>query len=282
MASTGEIIVELMQKILREAKKDNTIVVLPCLEVHKLKENPHQGCYSEIQMFDKILPRMSVLTRALPSRHVNFSARVYFTCNTPSYLIAVEYLSPKDSKVPTLKKLFGPKAFSTRIGSTRQIPRSLCDDQAVIKKLGDNNMSVVTQAIETFPELQFASVGLDPVHLRQRQCQVRANHIDTLLREYHIELTATLEALGASREQTISLMQLRDEFDKKMLYGFFYVVCVLPFLAMDSVDDNADEFSKDGVDKQNPLVTDYYLTCLRRLLPIFSQRKIFIEVKESV
>ncbi|KAJ8865466.1 hypothetical protein PR048_033790 [Dryococelus australis] len=366
MASGVEITTELMGQIMREVEKDNSIVVLPCLQVHELNEDLHGGsCISrvtvtytrhgdtsqhtlpvivkvqpnislladiahhssvfprEIHMFDEILPRMSaLLSKALPGRHSELSAQVYYTRKTPSYLIAIEDLSPKGFKAAkrkdgldlkhcllALKELARFHAASVMIHRDDKRLFTVFDKYIFLEpglneftnKVYGRLIPIICQAIESWPEfgrswadgvqhrykmliedlkhvwkrddngfnvLNHGDFGVHNVMYRYSESSgevedimfvdfqgcsynspvldliqfifgsanidVKANHIDTLLKEYHVELMATLEALGAPQHQTITLSHLISEFDSKMIYGFFYTVCFVPILSIDA------------------------------------------------
>ncbi|KAJ8871989.1 hypothetical protein PR048_028329 [Dryococelus australis] len=334
MISSGEITVELMQEMLREVEKDDTIMVLPFLYVHELNEDLHGGsCLSrvknsvsadtvqqssqfvrEIQMFDEILPRMSVLlARALPGQQADFHAQVYYTRKNPTYLIAIDDLCPKGFKA---SKLFYKHAFqedgfaevmnmmSGKADQVRHRYNNLYEELQSVWKRDDNGFNVLNHGDFGKHNVMYRhsepSGDVEAIMLVDFQCcsynspvldlhqfifssaseEVIANHIDTLLREYHAELTATLAALGAPRELSITLTRLRDEFDSKMLYAFFYATCLCPLLSIDTetcpglTPEQLFSDSGDGTDKIQSLVADFYYTSLRKLLPIFREKNI--------
>ncbi|KAJ8881627.1 hypothetical protein PR048_018113 [Dryococelus australis] len=409
MEQPEEVTVELMQQILRKVENDNTITVLPCLQVDELNKDLHGGsCMSrvtvtytkggdqsqhmislvvkvipkipsltevvskstmfprEIQMFDKILPRMAhLLRKAIPDNHYDFFAQMYYTRKSPSYFIAIEDLGPKCFKAPrrkngldlihcqlVLKTLARFHAASVIIHNEDKNSFTLFNEYAfqeeivnkTVIEIGFGIFAVVRKALESWPEfgpswadrlrnrcktlqedlyaiwkrdenafnvLNHGDFGLHNLMFRHSesgeveaimmvdfQCcsynspvldihqflfssavdEVRAHHIEALLREYHAELTATLEALGAPKEQTISLPQLLQEFENKMLYAFFYTVCLLPLSSSDNdIGLSSDEIfsiGSDGLEKFMPFITATYAKTLKRLLPIFIQKNI--------
>ncbi|XP_063222187.1 uncharacterized protein LOC134530858 isoform X2 [Bacillus rossius redtenbacheri] len=108
--------------------------------------------------------------------------------------------------------------------------------------------------------------------------EVKTNHIDVLLQEYHAELVSTLESLGATDLHIISLSQLVQEFESKMLMGLFYTVTFLPLLSLDSDSGfTAEDFFKIGTDAFDMSISLFpvnYVKALKRLLPIFGEKNL--------
>ncbi|XP_063224860.1 uncharacterized protein LOC134532360 [Bacillus rossius redtenbacheri] len=412
MGSTADITVELMQQMLREVEKDNTIVVLPCLEVNELNEDLHAGSclirvtvkytrrgdvyqhslslivkltpnisvtkdlfkdldifIREIQMFDEILPRMShLLSQALLERHTELSARVYYTRKSPNYLIAIEDLAPKGFKSHNRKNGLDLKhsllafralarfhAASVKIRHEDKSLFAVLDKhlfagekvKAIMKKMFDNFAAIIPQEVESWPEFgtvwadrlrkRYQTLFEDVMTLLQRDdtafnvlnhgdcgihnimyrysessgeveavmlvdfqgCSynspvldlhyfifssvsddVRANHIDTLLREYHSELTATLEALGTPPELNISLTDLLKEFDENMAYGLYCATCLLPILTIDLSSSsgltasNVIEGVTDDSKNLKSLLPDSFSASFKQILRFFDQKQL--------
>ncbi|XP_063224896.1 uncharacterized protein LOC134532391 [Bacillus rossius redtenbacheri] len=412
MGSTADITVELVQQMLRHVEKDNSIVVLPCLEVNELNEDHHAGSCTcrvtakytrcedtsqnslslivklapnltltkdlfkvtnlflrEIQMFDEILPRMStLLSQALPERHTELSARVYFTRKSPSYLIAIEDLAPKGFKshkrkdgvdlkhsLLAFRALARFHAASVKIRHEDKSLFAVFDTHfmldgkvdGLLRKMFDNVATVIPQLVQSWPEfgstwanrlrkryqtlfeemialfhrddtgfnvLNHGDFGINNVMYRYSefsreveefklldfQCcfynspvfdlhnfiftsvsdDVRENHIDTLLKEYHSELTATMKALGTPPEQMISLSDLLEEFDKKLAYGLY---CSTTFLLLFNIDlssisgqsnENVFEAVINDQKKLQSFISDSFAASFKKLLKFFDQKQI--------
>ncbi|XP_063234718.1 uncharacterized protein LOC134537811 [Bacillus rossius redtenbacheri] len=341
------------------------VKVVPKLEATKNMAQQTTFFTREIQMFNEILPRMSaLLSGAMRDRHVDFSARVYYTRDAPSYLIAIEDLAPKGFKAPkralgldlehsllALRTLARFHAASVMIhrddGSLFAVFDKYCFQEKglndILKKMSEGLTTLVLKKVESWPDfgpgwadrlrrryltmfddlqplwrrdeagfnvLNHGDFGLhnvmyrhcesggeaDAIMLVDFQCcsynspvldllqfvfgsvsdDVRTDHVGTLLRGYHSELTAALRSLGAPREQHISFAGLLEEFDSKMLYGLFYSTLILPFLGFDlSSQSDVTMENITGEFKNLPLMlTDSFYSHFRKLLPLFSQKKL--------
>ncbi|KAJ8895506.1 hypothetical protein PR048_000839 [Dryococelus australis] len=69
--------------------------------------------------------------------------------------------------------------------------------------------------------------------------EVRVDHTEEMLREYHNDLCSTLQLPGQAKK-AVTLQELMDEYERKGFYGFSMCLLVLPIILADS--ENAADF----------------------------------------
>ncbi|XP_069701071.1 uncharacterized protein [Periplaneta americana] len=105
--------------------------------------------------------------------------------------------------------------------------------------------------------------------------EVRINHMDRLLQEYHSTLCETLTALGYT-QTLMSLEELHKEFDSKSYYGLFTMIC--PYAVMQCPPDcgfNFDEALDNGKNPGPVMYGDQYKKSVKWLLPFFESKGLF-------
>ncbi|XP_069692919.1 uncharacterized protein [Periplaneta americana] len=102
------------------------------------------------------------------------------------------------------------------------------------------------------------------------QEDVRVNHTDLLLEEYHATLCGTLRALGCTQHD-FSLEELSSEFDAKLAYGLFAVCVDLPILVFDGEFDLGEALATGRNPGRVMFSSPSYKTTMQRLLPIFDE-----------
>nr|CAD7604979.1 unnamed protein product [Timema genevievae] len=102
--------------------------------------------------------------------------------------------------------------------------------------------------------------------------EVSVAHTDKLLKEYHKELSKSMELLGRGNK-VISFQDLLDEYERKYLYCFFAIVIILPMVLSDPSDGFDLEMSLQKEDSTTKLDNDMaknetLMKALKRILPI--------------
>ncbi|KAJ8895514.1 hypothetical protein PR048_000850 [Dryococelus australis] len=110
--------------------------------------------------------------------------------------------------------------------------------------LWTNNMlfkyNEVTGSVEDirlvdFQQACYTSCAIDLqyfIHTSPRD-DVRVEHTEDILREYHSELCSTLQLLGQEKK-AVTFEELMEEYERKGVYGFIISVYVLPLFMADS------------------------------------------------
>ncbi|XP_063223196.1 uncharacterized protein LOC134531423 [Bacillus rossius redtenbacheri] len=115
------------------------------------------------------------------------------------------------------------------------------------------------------------------IHTSPRD-EVRVAHTEDILREYHRELSSTLQLLGQA-DKAVTFRELLDEYERKGVYGFFMSVLALPVLTADS--ENAADMEgvligRDQSDSNDIRANnEEYLKVMKRLLPVFEKKGYF-------
>ncbi|XP_023726683.1 uncharacterized protein LOC111874986 [Cryptotermes secundus] len=127
-----------------------------------------------------------------------------------------------------------------------------------------------------FQLLHFTSPAIDLQYFFSTSpCEdVRENHLDSLMKEYHNTLCECLNAMGYSHKH-ITLEDLWKEYNNKALYGLFGACCVLPIVLADKGFD-IDAILKSGIGEEIEVVNgDTYKKALQRMLPKFEEDGVF-------
>lgn len=125
-----------------------------------------------------------------------------------------------------------------------------------------------------FPHFSSPAIDLQYFFSTSPSADVRENHLDSLMKEYHNTLCEYLDTLGYSRKH-ITLEDLWKEYDNKALYGLFGACCVLPLVLADTRLD-MDAILESGMGDENDVYTgDTYKNALQRMLPKFEEKGVF-------
>ncbi|XP_069701081.1 uncharacterized protein [Periplaneta americana] len=131
-------------------------------------------------------------------------------------------------------------------------------------------------------DFQFSSFGTPVLDLHyfltnSVTMDVRMNHTDSLLQEYHNTLCDTLTALGYT-QTLMTLEELHKEFDSKIYYAMFTTIS--PYALMQSAPQVEFSFEIGLRTGQNPgrrMYGDAYKKAVRWLLPYFESRGLFTQ-----
>ncbi|KDR21496.1 hypothetical protein L798_02960 [Zootermopsis nevadensis] len=125
----------------------------------------------------------------------------------------------------------------------------------------------------------FASPAID-LHLficSSLTHDVRMHHVDTLLQEYHSTLCNTLIALGYT-QPLITLEELHEEFDRKVMYGVWSTICAAPcMLSRPDCGFELDDALERGVTPGPTMFTDDYKKVVKWMLPVLERQGAFDE-----
>ncbi|XP_068081476.1 uncharacterized protein [Anabrus simplex] len=105
--------------------------------------------------------------------------------------------------------------------------------------------------------------------------EVRINHIDSLLEDYHTSFTETLRILNCSK-YAVSLEQLRKIFKDYAFYGFFISTTILPVAILEpelSFDVEGALSKSEGSSGKNANMYEnkVYVNTMKRLFPLFEK-----------
>ncbi|XP_067004338.2 uncharacterized protein [Anabrus simplex] len=134
-----------------------------------------------------------------------------------------------------------------------------------------NGNEITDVRIVDFQMTKWASPANDLYYLLYSsvQEQVREQHADTLLSEYHATLSDTLTALGCSQE-IFSLQQLHQEMKDKIFYGFLHAsltLCVTLAEPCGVMDTESFELKDMDDGHANPIEQSEFSPRFREVFP---------------
>ncbi|XP_066992699.2 uncharacterized protein [Anabrus simplex] len=137
-----------------------------------------------------------------------------------------------------------------------------------------------------FVDFQLSSLGSPALDLTyflysSSQNEVKASHLDEVLKMYHTQLCETLAALGCSTD-VFSFQDLKNEMKRVAIYGFYAATTVLPIVVADAEEapDMAEVTEEDMSNEEtspwektrnNPRFRE----ALQQMLPHFDKMGVF-------
>jgi hypothetical protein len=96
-----------------------------------------------------------------------------------------------------------------------------------------------------------------------------------VLQEYHTTLCDTLTALRYA-QPLITLQELRQEFDRKAMYGLWSMVCAVAcMLSHQDCGFELGDALERGVTPGRSMFTDSYKKALKWMLPVLERQGVF-------
>ncbi|XP_063223191.1 uncharacterized protein LOC134531420 [Bacillus rossius redtenbacheri] len=115
------------------------------------------------------------------------------------------------------------------------------------------------------------------IHTSPRD-EVRVAHTEDILREYHRELSSTLQLLGQAGK-AVTFRELMDEYERKGVYGFLISLFVLPLFMADCENAADTEVLMSGCNysesSDERSSNKEFVKVMKRLLPLFEKKGFF-------
>ena len=133
---------------------------------------------------------------------------------------------------------------------------------------------------------RYTSPAIDILHFlySSTQADMRWEHFDELLQDYHTTLCETVRRLlennqEATQDDLISFKQLKEEVDKHIIYGFLNAIWLLPAVQadptkipdMETITEN-DFYSQESFDRWMSYLTPRYRESIRDLVQEYVDR----------